>query len=173
MLHPIQWICHDRGVKRISETGIEIGPEIEWIGEVEPQALHDQLSSADMAIVPFSLGATAPYSKFSVPSKLGELAAAGLPIVVVAHSSSATAQHVLSYKIGCVLTELIPDWPETLVSIVSDVNARTKLSVNARKYAEDYLDDNRYRSKIINDIHRIINQAPHPVEASADRVIKI
>ena len=158
LLLPIRWICHDRGVKRLSEKGVEISPEIEWTGEVEPQDLHYQLSSADMALVPFSLSATGAYTQFSVPSKMGELAAAGLPMVVLAHSSSATAKYVLSYNIGYVLTELIPNWPETLLSIVRDVNARTNLSVNARKYAEIYLDENRYRSKIIDDIHMVIKK---------------
>ena len=40
-----------------------------------------------------------------------------------------------------------------------DVDARTKLAMNARKYAENYLNENQYRKRILKDISAVINHA--------------
>lgn len=149
-LPPIQWICHEAGIRRSVAAPRDLGPEILWRGTVTDEALYAELSRADLAIVPFSFDVRHGYGRFSVPSKLGELAIAGLPIVVLAGSQTATAKYVAAFGVGALLTEEDrPAWGRRLSDIIQDTTVRARLSDSAIRYAESHLDEERYRSNIL------------------------
>jgi hypothetical protein len=152
-LVPVQWICHEAGVRRIMNRGIELGPEIEWAGEAAEDRLHETLVKADLAIVPFSVDIRSDYARFSLPSKLGELAAIGMPMVILAGSRTATTRYVTEFRIGELLTELGQDhWSIRLCEIISNVCERARLSASARNYAERHLDQDKFRNEIFEEL---------------------
>jgi hypothetical protein len=150
-LAPVQWICHESGVRRTMSQGIEFGPEIEWLGEVVEDRLHETLLSADLAIIPFGTDTNTDYARFSVPSKIGELGAIGMPMVILAAADSATARYVTDFRVGELLTES-ERWPERLREIITSVDERARLSMSARQYAERYLSQDKFRRKILDGL---------------------
>jgi hypothetical protein len=155
-LAPIRWFCHESGIRRIMSEGVEsLGPEIEWLGEVVENRLHETLLNTDLAIIPFGTNANTDYARFSVPSKIGDLAAIGIPMVVIAGSRTATARHVTEYGVGELLTELRPScWSLRLCEIIRSADERARLSTAALQYADRYLSENKFRNQILEDLRR-------------------
>jgi hypothetical protein len=154
-LAPMQWICHESGVRRIMSEGGELGPEIEWLGEVAEDLLHETLLNADLAMIPFGTDTNTDYARFSVPSKIGEFAAIGMPMVVLAGSRTATARYVTEYGVSELLTELTQNrWSMRVCEIIRSADERARLSTAARQYADQYLSHNKFRNKILEDLKR-------------------
>jgi hypothetical protein len=155
-LAPVQWFCHESGVRRIMSEGVEFGPEIEWLGEVVENRLRETLLNADLAIIPFGTNANTDYARFSVPSKIGDLAAIGIPMVVIAGSRTATARHVTEYGVSELLTELTPScWSVRVCEIIRSADERARLSTAALRYADQYLSQNKFRNQILEDLRRV------------------
>jgi hypothetical protein len=154
-LAPVQWFCHESGVRRIMSEGVEFGPEIEWLGEVVENRLRETLLNADLAIIPFGTNANTDYARFSVPSKIGDLAAIGIPMVVIAGSLTATARHVTEYGVSELLTELTQNcWSTRVCEIIRSADERARLSTAALQYADQYLSQNKFRNQILEDLRR-------------------
>jgi hypothetical protein len=154
-LAPVQWFCHESGVRRLMSEGVEFGPEIEWLGEVAENRLHETLRNADLAIIPFGTNANTDYARFSVPSKIGDLAAIGIPMVVIAGSRTATARHVTEYDVSELLTELTAScWSMRVCEIIRSADERARLSAAALQYADQYLSQNKFKNKILEDLRR-------------------
>jgi len=154
-LAPVQWFCNESGVRRIISQGIEFKPEIEWLGEVVENRLHETLLNADLAIIPVGTNANTDYARFSVPSKIGDLAAIGVPMVVIAGSRTATARHVTEYDVSELLTELTQNgWSMRVCEIIRGVDERARLSTAALQYADQYLSQNKFRNQILEDLRR-------------------
>jgi len=150
-LAPVQWICHESGVRRIMSQGVELGPEIEWLGEVVEDRLHQTLLNADLAIIPFGTDTETDYARFSVPSKIGEMGAIGMPMVILAAADSATARYVTDFRVGELLTER-ERCPARLCEIITSVDERARLSMSARQYAARYLGQDKFRRKILDGL---------------------
>ena len=159
-LAPVQWICHEAGMRRITNLGIELGPEIEWAGEVSEGRLHETIREADLAIIPVSINMGSDYARFSVPSKIGELAATGVPMVIISGSTTATARYATEFLVGELLTELGRDrWSARLCEIISSARERARLSALAHNYAERYLNEDQFRSRIFVELRRVAFEA--------------
>jgi hypothetical protein len=131
--------------------GVELGPEIEWLGEVVEDRLHQTLLNADLAIIPFGTDTETDYARFSVPSKIGEMGAIGMPMVILAAADSATARYVTDFRVGELLTER-ERCPARLCEIITSVDERARLSASARQYAERYLGQDKFRREILDGL---------------------
>jgi hypothetical protein len=155
-LSALQWLCHESGVRRVLGHGVELGPEIEWQGEVAESRLQDSLLNADLAIVPFAIKADSDYARFSVPSKMGEFAAIGVPMVILAGSQTATARYVVEFGVGELLTESGKDsWSTRVCEIIQSTGERARLSALARQYAVHHLDQNKVRRELFEELRRV------------------
>jgi hypothetical protein len=155
-LAPIQWICHQAGVLRIKNLGIELGPEIEWAGEVPEEDLQETIRESDLAIIPVSVKMPSDYERYSVPSKIGELAAIGIPMIIISGSMSATTRYANDFAVGEVFTELRQDlWSARLCEIINSIGERARLSALARNYAERCLDQDQFRSEVFAELKRV------------------
>jgi hypothetical protein len=135
--------------------GVELGPEIEWLGEVVEERLHETLLNADLAIIPVGADTNNDYARFSVPSKMGEFAAIGTPMVVLAGNQTATARYVTEYGVGELLTELRQNcWSKRVCEIIQSAGERTRLSASARQYADQYLDQKKFRNELFEELRR-------------------
>ena len=155
-LAPIQWICHEAGVIRITKLGIELGPEIEWAGEVPEDRLHETIREGDLAIIPVSVNLGNDYGRYSVPSKIGELAAIGMPMVIISASMTATTRYATDFAVGELFTELRPDrWSARLCEIINSTRERAGLSALACNYAARHLDQDEFRNEIFAELKRV------------------
>lgn len=147
-LKPLQWTCRKSTLEALATSRLE--PQIEWRGDLTDDELGRELAGADLAIVPFSLNVAHGYGRFSIPSKLGEFAAAGVPSILLAHRETAAAKYVTAFDIGLVLTnDNRRDWPKLVCDVILDNDKRRRLSEQARHYAVRYLEGTRYREHLI------------------------
>jgi hypothetical protein len=155
-LRPIEWICHRTGYERVTAAVGPCEPEILWregVGDVE---LPSVLASADLALVPFALDLDSDYAKYSIPSRIGDLASVGLPIAVIAPEGSATANYVKSFGMAELITDASSTSVDRLLGLAVDLPRRRALSDSAMSYAEKYLGPAGYLDAVFADIESCV-----------------
>jgi len=92
-----------------------------------------------------------PGVPFSMPSKIGELGAIGMPMAILANAGTATARYVTDFPVGELLTER-ERLPARLCEIITSVDERGRLSALARQYAERYLGQDKFRHEVLDGL---------------------
>lgn len=138
-LPAIQWHCHPAGVERVRAAGFGTGPEVVPAPFLSGEALFAMLRTADLAIIPFSRGAqpASDYERYSLPSRITELAAIGLPVFCLTGSDTPLYDYVTAHGIGQTApagdTAAVAAGLETLIR---DAGERAHLGRAARAHAE-------------------------------------
>ena len=141
-LSAIQWYCPSRGSKLVHRLGT-LEPEIVAMKFIESRELERVLMDSDLAIVPFNLkdNPENSYAKYSLPSRLTELAACGVPMFCIAGSATPLARFVVSNDIGVVASgEDENSLIEKLKALIEAPKLRYELSSRARAFAECHFD---------------------------------
>lgn len=136
---PIEWYVHPQRVQAVMDAGCDPGFEIVWRGFITGQALQERLREADLAVVPFNRESTAAndYARYSLPSRLTELASAGLPLFAIASPDTEPARFVARHEIGRAAAGPDPAAITTaLVDFLRDTAARERAGAAARRLAE-------------------------------------
>lgn len=158
-LGPIEWVGHPRQVERCSEAGVEFEPEIKFIG-FKPQAnLQSYLAEVDLAIIPFNCAASPenPYARFSIPSRLSEMAAAGLPVFCVAGQGTEARRFIEKRRMGvCANGSEGEQFHGRFWKVLNDLDLRAELGRQARNVAEAEFNLNDYQSKLYNRLCDIV-----------------
>lgn len=135
---PIQWLAYPTSLLHVTQAGVHLEPDIEYQGYLNDRLLHEQLCSADLAILPFNI-ADAPecgYARYSIPSRLGELMNAGLPTFAAAGQHSELRRFITSHGIGrCSTLADTEQFTRDLLAFVRDASARRILGAAARNFA--------------------------------------
>ena len=142
-LPPIRWYCHPAGVARVREAGVVPEPEVIDAGFIAPEQLHATLLAADLAILPFARGATAAsnYEKYSLPSRVADLCAAGLPFVTLSGSGTPVHAFVTERQLGpCVPASDTPAVAATLHELINSHAQRAEFGRRGRALAEAEFD---------------------------------
>ena len=148
-LKPIRWYAHPAAITRLQKNNVRIEPEIEYAGFPPTHDLFTQLRQADMAIIPFNREAIPEndYARFSLPSRITEMASAGLPIFCAAGPRTAVQRYVESKKIGvCSLLADSEQFQRDLLRFMRNKEQRAFFGMNARKLAVDEFDLPRYQT---------------------------
>jgi glycosyltransferase involved in cell wall biosynthesis len=148
-LRPIEWMCHPRSLDRLRREGVNLGPEIQPVGFFQGAELQEKLRHADMTIIPLNREAypETDYARFSLPSRITEIAAAGLPVFLAASPDTETARYVEEHGIGVVATPADKErFRETLLTFIQDRDLRAECGRRARALAEREFDIDRYRN---------------------------
>ncbi|MEQ9824557.1 MAG: glycosyltransferase, partial [Puniceicoccaceae bacterium] len=135
-LRPIDWYIHPARVQKLIEGGYELGDEIVWRGFYDGFHLQQKLQSADLALLPFNWGSKADsgYARFSLPSRLTEYCAAGLPVVAVASPDTAPAQFINDRGCGVAISGSTPTQvAHKLKQLIEDHEWRTQAGIQARR----------------------------------------
>ena len=139
-LAPIEWYCHPQSISRLESQVGALPPEIRPVGRFVPEEeLTRQLADADLAILPFTSGAEPEddYARYSLPSRLTELFAAGLPVFCIAGSHTPLSHYLLRHDVGLVCSgedeELLA---QRLIELVGSAGTRQRLGLRARQVAE-------------------------------------
>lgn len=101
-LPPIRWHCHPAGIQRICAGGLEPQPEVEPAPFLTGEALFAMLRDADLALIPFSRGQqpATDYERYSMPSRLTEICAAGLPVFGLTGANTPLADYLATHSLG-------------------------------------------------------------------------
>lgn len=127
---------------------IKLGIEVEFTGALPYQEMVERLCSCDIAINPIAHGAAQ-----SIINKVGDYAAAGLPVI--------STQECLEYVellrnsnsgFTCGIND-INDISDKIKTLVSDVKKREAMGKNSRQVAEKMFD----RSKTYKEIFDVVN----------------
>jgi len=148
-LGPIEWVGSSRQVERCRESETEFEPEVEFVG-FKPD-LQGYLAEADLAIIPFNCAASPenPYARFSIPSRLTEMAAAGMPIFCIAGPGTEARRFVETRRMGvCANRSEGEQFHDKFLRVLSSSNLRAQLGRQARKVAEAEFDLNDYQNKL-------------------------
>ena len=157
-LPAIQWHCHPAGVERLRASGCTPGPEVEPAPFLGGEVLFTMLRDADLAIIPFSRGITpqTDYERYSLPSRITELAAIGLPVFCLSGPDTPLCDYVTSHGIGraapAALTEEVA---AGLVALIRDTPARALLGQTARRHAEANFSLSEQQARIYQSFRRI------------------
>lgn len=138
-LAPIEWYCHAESVKRTLEAVGSLEPEIHAVGFFAGEDLLERLTDADLAIVPFNVHRKpeSDYARYSLPSRLTELLALGVPVFCIAGDETPLAAYVTRHDVGVVCdAEDECRLVQRLVAFVHDRDARMQTGLRARRFAE-------------------------------------
>jgi len=138
-LEPIRWLCHPRGVEEVKKVVGNLGPEIQYAGHFSGEELEQKIADADLAIVPFNASSTSKsnYSRYSLPSRLTELLAIGVPVFCIADATTPLAHYIKQNDLGIVFDgEDEEALSKRLLEFMSDAEARRSASARARQFAK-------------------------------------
>lgn len=150
-LGPVAWYCHPDTVAKIRTAGVVPEPELQPMGFVRGDAIWTMLAEADLGLVPFSRGAepASDYERYSMPSRLTELAAAGLPVFGLTGPSTPLAEYLTEKRIG----SFAPAGDaaaaaQALSDLILDVRQRQTFGHRARELAEAEYPLGRFQSEL-------------------------
>jgi len=161
-LRPIDWYVHPARVQAVMDAGYDLGDEVVWRGFHRGRGLQERLQQADLALLPFNKDAVAHdgYTRFSLPSRLTELAGAGLPIFAIASADTEPARFLEAR--GCGLAANASDetaLAETLLSLIRDPQQRAQLGARARTVAETELALGPFQTTLLGNFVRMARES--------------
>ena len=159
---PIQWYCHPTTMTRAKEAGIQVGVEIQYGGFFLGDAFFQKLREADIAIIPFNRERVpeSDYARFSLPSRITELASVGLPMFFAAGPQTETERYVRQSGIGlCGLLSNAEQFRQSLLSFVKDKELRTQCGINARQLAVDEFDIQKYQKFLYDKLSELARKS--------------
>ena len=156
---PIDWLCHPDSIAHVKKRGVQIGSEIQPRGHYLPEEqFYQELQQADMTIIAFNreLIPEGDYARFSLPSRITELANVGLPMFVAAGPQTETERYVKRTGIGvCALASNVDLFRKSLLDFIKNRELRAKCGMNARQLAVDEFDIQQYRTFLYGKLSSI------------------
>jgi glycosyltransferase involved in cell wall biosynthesis len=138
-LPPVRWHCHPAGIARVRSSGFTPEPEIEPAPFLSSEGLVTLLRETDLALIPFSRETTphSDYERYSLPSRITELAAMGVPVFCLTGRDTPLYDYVTDRAIGrCAPAAATAQAAAALVELIRDPAQRTALGTAARTLAE-------------------------------------
>jgi len=158
-LPTIDWFASRETIRQFRDSGIPMDQSIRDAGFFSGTRLSAELAHSDLAILPFNhaplhklLRGTYEhdYSRYSLPSKITEFAAHGIPIFLLAGEDTETAELVRRYDIGRVASLDDPKAAlATLLAFLADPVARERCARNGRRLAEADFDQTKYQEMLL------------------------
>ena len=137
-LKPIQWYAHPLTIEKIRRSNIQLEPEIEYAGFLQGNQLFQVLHQSDMGIIPFNRNSIPEndYARFSLPSRITEMASIGLPVFCAAGPHTELEKYVKEKGIGrCALSSDMPQFQQDLLSFMENQQLREECGRKARRLA--------------------------------------
>lgn len=150
-LSPIKWYAHPKAIDKIKTMNLDLGQEVQYAGFYQGEELSKKLLEAEMSIIPVNAEASGQdcIAKYSLPSRISELASLGIPMFVLASPDTATANYIRRTKIA--LCETLSDLEACkakMQEFIQTPEMRKEFSQRARRYAEQNLDIRVYREEL-------------------------
>jgi len=147
-LGPVEWYVAPKRVQDLLDSGIDMGLDFVWRGFVTGRRLEAVLRRADLGLVGFNCGtaATTDYQRYSLPSRLAEYAAFGVPVFALATPDTPLAELFRNTGLGrsCDAREISAAAGQ-LTDFIGDRNARSNCGAAGRRLAESDFDIGRFQ----------------------------
>lgn len=167
-LRPIDWYVHPARVQAVMDAGYDLGDEVVWRGFHRGRALQERLRQSDLALLPFNKDASAldGYTRFSLPSRLTELAGAGLPIFAIASADTEPARFLTARQCGLAANAADEEaLVAALLALIRHPLDRAALGARARAVAETELALGPFQAGLLGTFVRTARAAaPRPAE---------
>jgi glycosyltransferase involved in cell wall biosynthesis len=154
LLPAIKWAGPPRRAALLANEKKTLDPKgkiIRDIGYLSDQELVQELENADITVVAFS-GAIVDrpyYHRFSLPSRIGDYCAHGLPLVVISGKDTPPYQLVKKYKLGIALDPAEQKQSvKALCDFIKSPEERARCGKNARRFAERELNLETYQQAL-------------------------
>jgi len=157
-LRPVEWLVAPNRVQELLDNGVDTGIQFVWKGFLKGRRLHKELASADMALLPLNANrkAKTSYLKYSLPSRIAEYAAVGLPVVVLSSKDTPLARFVNEHGLGIVISSSsVGETSEAIVDYIKNQAARRIAGAAGRNLAENEFRISRFRSWFNQEIVRL------------------
>jgi hypothetical protein len=141
-LPSIRWHCHPDGIAYVRNAGLIPEPELIPAPFLRGDALWTMLRDADLAFIPFSMGSlpTTDYERYSIPSRLAELCAIGMPFIAFAADPTPLRDFLDQHKCGLCTTADDPAVAaQQCLNLMHNLGHREQLGARARSVAETHL----------------------------------
>lgn len=168
LLKPIKWFCHPNSLSRLGKYANCLSPSIQQAGFFSDyRQLLDAVADADLAILPFhdppqqATGSkreeiASDYSKYSLPSRLVDYCACGLPVFAIATVQTETAKFIRSHGIGRTASTADGDCLlEELIGYIKDKDARAEAAKTAWSLAQREFNQSSNLHKILMEFTRL------------------
>ncbi|HEX2852751.1 MAG TPA: hypothetical protein VHO24_05890 [Opitutaceae bacterium] len=158
-LPAVRWHCHPAGLERVRAAGFTPGPEVEPGPFLSGDALFAMLREADLAVIPFSREdePTTDYERYSLPSRITELAAMGLPIFCLTGQLTPLCDYVTKHGIGrCAPAGDPLRAANALSELIADAPARSRLGSVARAHAESHFPLQPFRNELLARFNAVV-----------------
>jgi glycosyltransferase involved in cell wall biosynthesis len=157
-LKPIQWYAHPEALRRVRKVTTEWESAIQYAGFLQGDAFLQRLQQADMTISPVNKENKAQdnIARYSLPSRMTEFSAVGIPMFFAASPDSATASYLRKTGIG--VCETLADlnlFQKRLKEFVENQSEREMVGKKARQYAVDYLDIEKFQDELYRRFQEI------------------
>ncbi|MDQ8186432.1 glycosyltransferase [Pelagicoccus sp. SDUM812002] len=174
-LPPIDW--YSNTFARQSVASVPLDSAIRFKGFARASKLAKLLSDADLAVLPFNQRPyTRPedeytyhkdYSLYSLPSKLTEYCAAGLPVLCLGTKETETARFVQENQIGIsIAVEEIGTARKRLFEFLNDQEFRQSCSENARNLAVREFAQPDYLRTLLREFEEARTRLKKPAQRS-------
>ncbi len=155
-LPPIQWMGHPRRFKVLKIMDIDMtvsttDPVIRDAGFLTNRIFKKRLQNADLAIVAFSGDYVDKehYTNYSLPSRIGDYCANGLPLVVISQKNTEPWRIVEENKIGITLDPSDHQGSvKKLLQFIQDKDLRATCGNNAQDFARRELNLDLYQKNL-------------------------
>ncbi len=161
-LGPVRWFCHPTSLQRL---GLDAGclPAGLVHGGYAPDPLAEALVASSFCLVPVNgpSAADIDYARYSVPSRIAEVFASGLPAVAIADERTALAGYLAKTGGGISISPSDPE--KAIASLVDFVKARgerERMSAAARRYAEENFVQVDFKEKLFARLESIAERRP-------------
>lgn len=147
-LKPIRWYVHPSFIEKIRKSNIQFETAIDYCGFLRGDELYNALNQADIAIIPFNreIIPENDYARFSLPSRITEIASMGLPIFCVAGPGTELEKYTREKGIGtCSLPNNPQQFQNDLLAFMEDQEKRTECGIRARRLAAEEFNLRQYQ----------------------------
>lgn len=160
-IKPALWYCHPESLRRIRHTPDSLPDGILYGGHYTGEKLDQHLCEGDLVIVPFN-GFDEPeadFARYSIPSRISEICANGLPIFMIAGRNTAVARYVERKQCAVVSSpcnheQMCRDFVELAV----DREKRQNLGRKARLLAESEFDITVVRQNLFARLEQFVGK---------------
>lgn len=159
----LKWYCHPQSLKRLGYTPFSLPADVEYGGHYTGDELNEHLCACDICIIPFN-GQDEPESdlaRYSIPSRLSELCANGIPIFLIAGHGTAMSLYAKTKDCAMVSSpsnhaQLVLD----LIQLAGDRKRREQLGKNARMLAEHEFEETEFKKHFFDRLKQVLNHKP-------------
>ncbi|NJP04815.1 MAG: glycosyltransferase family 4 protein [Chloroflexaceae bacterium] len=162
-IRPITWYGHERSFQRIQKNQRPIDSSvIQYAGFLPANELEERLREADLAMVLFNREhePESDYARFALPSRITELASAGLPVFFAAGDNTEPARLAKRAGIGVSAAPADPEhFRQTLLAFAGDTAHRAACGARSRQLAEQEYDISKYRPFLYTTLIQLVQEA--------------